>query len=281
MGADGLIGNSLSSHLKKNGASVLGTTRRHDLIGADRMYLDLTEFDADWTAQLPLELAYICAAATGIKNCQDNPDKTAKINVINTLKVIKTLVLKDIFTVFLSTCRASMPEGSIIGTDAYTRQKIVVERALLSMGDNVAIVRLAKVFAPETPLIQDWRDALAKGKVIHPFSDITVSPLSVAFVTSALEIIGNKRLTGITELSAANEISYAQIAYHLANFMGVDDALVQPTLSSDASISSDITQATTILDTQGMVAKLGLSPPDPFDEIDNTFGLSRRKSEFI
>lgn len=262
VGADGLIGKTLSAHLRADGHGVIETTRRRDRLGADRVALDLARPLSDWSPPRPPDTAYICAGVAAIKDCQDNPEETSKINVFNTLALINKLVTDNAFVVFLSTSGAASS-----AQDAYTRQKIEVEQALLSMGDKVAIVRLAKVFSPQAPLIQQWLECLAGGQEIYPFDDLTLAPLSAQFVARGLAIIGRDKLSGITSFSAARPITYADMARHMARRIGVSENLVRPKAGP-----SQAAQSVTQPNTQRMETLLGLAPPDPFDQIDITFG---------
>ena len=58
----------------------------------------------------------------------------------------------------------------------YGRQKARTEAALrqhMDRGAPVAILRLAKVVSPDMPLIDGWIEALAAGKPIRAFRDMT------------------------------------------------------------------------------------------------------------
>lgn len=282
VGADGLIGRTLTISLRANGLEVIETTRRKTRLGPDRVSLDLAEPTTDWAPPRPVEIAYICAAATEIKHCQENAEATARINVSHTFDLVRNLNSQNVFTVFLSTSGVYAGTTEPRGPDdlptpvhEYARQKAGAERALAALGDGVAIVRLTKVFDATAPLFREWRENLTKGQVIHPFSDMTVSPLSTEFIALALERIGRDRLPGITQISGAKAITYAEIAHHIAGRMGVGEDLVQPILSSDAGIPAEWIQAATVLETRRMETELRLAPPDPFDVIDKILGLQQ------
>lgn len=276
VGADGLVGRTLSEHLRAHAIEVTETTRRNDTIGPQRVILDLGQSIARWEPPQTVETAYICAAATQIKYCEDNVEETIKINVSNMLELVKKLISKNTFTLCLSTSRACQIPGRPLPPDQYTQQKIAAERALLALGDRVAIVRLTKVFAADTPMVKQWQDSLARGQVIHPFSDMTIAPLSAEFVAQALQRIGDLKMSGVTNLSASRAISYADLTHHIARKIGASEDLVQPTTCAAAGLSPEVTGAASILETARMEGELGLPAPDPFDEIDKTFSFQRR-----
>jgi len=277
VGADGLIGKVLSEHLRAHAIEVTETTRRNDTIGRQRVVLDLGQPLSHWEPPQAIETAYICAAATQIKYCEDNVEEATKINVSNMLELVEKLIAKNIFTLCLSTSRVCPIPERPLPPDQYTQQKIAAERALLALGDRVAIVRLTKVFAADTPMVKQWQDNLEKGQVIHPFSDMTIAPLSAEFVAQALRRIGDLKMSGVTNLSASKAISYADMTRHMARKIGASEDLVQPTTCAAAGLSPAVTGAASILETARMESELGLSAPDPFDEIDKTFNFQRRQ----
>ncbi len=277
VGADGLIGRALAEHLRAHAIDVTETTRRIDTIGPQREVLDLGQSISHWQPPQALETAYICAAATQIKYCEDNVEETIKINVSNMLELVEKLIAKNIFTLCLSTSRICPTPGRPLPPDQYTQQKIAAERALLALGDRVAIVRLTKVFAADTPMVKQWQDSLEKGQVIHPFSDMTIAPLSAEFVARAMHRIGDLKMSGVTNLSASKAISYADMTRHMGRKIGANEGLVQPTTCATAGLSPEVTGATSILETSRMESELGLLAPDPFDEIDKTFNFQRRQ----
>ena len=66
------------------------------------------------------------------------------------------------------------------------------------------------------PLITGWIDCLPRGEPIRPFSDLMIAPLSMAIVTDALAKIVEGRHGGIFQASGARDVSYAEVARHIA-----------------------------------------------------------------
>ncbi len=66
------------------------------------------------------------------------------------------------------------------------------------------------------PLITGWIDCLPRGEPIRPFSDLMIAPLSMAIVTDALAKIAEGRHGGMFQASGARDVSYAEVARHIA-----------------------------------------------------------------
>jgi dTDP-4-dehydrorhamnose reductase len=111
----------------------------------------------------------------------------------------------------------------------YGQQKAQTERLLLSeRKEQLAIVRLTKVIHPAMPLLQNWATALHRGETIHPYFDMTFSPLPLDFVVRALHSIAARRQGGVIHLSAESDLSYATLAKSMAAHLRVRPELVQP-----------------------------------------------------
>lgn len=277
IGADGLIGRALCLSLRAGGHQAVETTRRERQNAPHRLFLDLAQPLAGWRPPPDMDCAYICAAATDIGRCRDKPAETALVNVSATVELAEKLVAENIFTVFLSTSRVfgaggepGRAEDNPAPVDQYARQKAAAEKALLGLGDGVAVVRLTKVLDPALPLVRGWMDRLAAGEAIHPFSDMTLAPLGPPFVALALERIGRGKMAGIFHLSGARAISYADMAGHIARRMGAPEGLVRP-----VPAAGEWLPAAAHLDCARMETELATAGPDPFAVIDEVFGLKQ------
>jgi dTDP-4-dehydrorhamnose reductase len=279
IGADGLIGKALAARLHHNGCSVTETTRRGDRLGAGRVRLDFARPVCDWRPPRDVDTVFLCAAATSLAYSRDQPAKSRLINVTHTVELARILAANGAFVVFLSTSRVfsgpkpHRPDDPPTPADEYARQKVEAEQALLLLGEAACVVRLTKVLGPDNPLIQSWRECLARGEVIRPFSDMSLSPLSTEVVTEALIGVARRRLSGIVHLSGSEAVTYAELAHHVARRLGADLDLVRATSSVDAGIDPEWARAATVLDATRMGVDLAIKPPDPFDEIDMIFDL--------
>ena len=212
--------------------------------------------------------------------CRNDPAGTRHINVSRTVELAERLAANGAFVVFLSTslvfdgstacCQAL---GPVSPQGEYGRQKADAERELLSL-PNTAVVRFTKVLGPNWPLGRKWQEALQRGTPIHPFSDMVMAPVSIAFAVNALVKVGTARRTGIYQASANRDIAYAEAALRLATRLGASASLVQPVAAASAGIALESTPTHTTLNASRLHDEFGLEPPDVWDAMDGALCTS-------
>jgi dTDP-4-dehydrorhamnose reductase len=268
IGADGIMGGALITRLASSGRKVLGTTRRPSTVTPERIFLDLREKLPDWDSLVPVQVAYICGGITSLDQCRQNPDESARINVQQTVALATTLLAQGARVVFPSTnlvfdgnspyCAA---EAAVCPQTKYGRQKAEAERRLLALGEAVAVVRFTKVLNPQVPLVKRWMQALRQQQPIYPFSDLVLAPVPLVFAVEAMGLIGEGRFSGIFQVSGDRDISYADLARHLARRLEADPDLVQPTTSVAAGVEMEHLPRHTTLDASRLQESFGLGPP--------------------
>jgi dTDP-4-dehydrorhamnose reductase len=274
VGADGLVGGELFRRFRARGPTV-GTSRRAD---SEFLKLDLAEAAAGWQLPGQVSIAFLCAAVTSLQSCRENPAASKRVNVTNTVALAEQLVASGGRVVFLSTglvFDGSQPfwrESDAVNPRCeYGRQKAEAERALVALGANVAVVRLAKVVAPGMPLFLRWAEELRAGRSIRPFSDYVMSPISLTFVAQALGQLAARWTPGFLHVGADADVSYADAAARLAVRLGANANLVQPTTSRAAGVDLEIVPQFTTLDTTRLRTELGLATPSATRSLDDCF----------
>ena len=280
VGSDSLIGGALINELARVEQRVLGTTRRRSTVRSDRLFLDLGQNSESWQLPSRVSVAVICAGVTKIEDCGRDPAVTSRINVESVIRLTNKLATSDTFIIYLSTNQVF--DGSIpnrLGDDApspqteYGRQKAEVERHLETFAGRVSIVRLTKVLGTNESLLNGWLDALRKGEVIHPFKDMVMSPVPLSFVVTALGKIIETRSAGVVQISGEMDVTYADVAYHLARRVGASKELVQPISYVEAGLRLASAPPHTTLDTSRLQDGLGLKPPDVWATVDAAIGM--------
>lgn len=266
VGSDSVIGNALMSYWKIIGRSVIGTTRRHNKVSESNLFLNLEEDISLWECPYRFDIAVICAGATKLDMCRNNPEGTRNLNVINTIYLVDKLVDKGAFVIYLSSSQVfngskpyRAPDEPISPITEYGWQKADVEHQLQRFGKSVGIVRLTKVIGPPQSLFSQWIKSLKSGEEIQPFSDAHLSPVPLSCVTSILHLVGDLRLYGVLQVSGAYDISYAEAAYIMTEIMGLSQNLVKPI---KASSTGNIMPCFTSLNTDRLKETLGIEPPD-------------------
>ncbi len=212
-GADGFIARQFSNLSK------------HDLVKTSRkegseLFLD---FMQPHLAALPedVDAAVIMAARARLEDCENNPEESYQINVLSPFLLSKYFSSLGIFTLFLSSnqvfdgtvphchwTKPTCPRGE------YGRQKAEAEAKLLSL-DRVAILRLSKVLAFDTALLEDWRLAERESRAIYPFTDLYLAPVFVETVVKAIDAVIEEKRSGIYQLTGLEDVSYEAFARKL------------------------------------------------------------------
>jgi dTDP-4-dehydrorhamnose reductase len=275
IGADGMIGLALVQRLLGQGRPVVRTMRVPE---AGAVALDLSVDVSAWAPPCEVEVAYLCAAVTSIEDCRKDPAGSFAVNVTGTVNLARTLLRQGALVVFPSTnlvfdgstslARAEMP---VAPATQYGRQKAEAEKQLTALSDRVCIVRFSKVLGPRAPLFMRWADDLRKGRPIHPFSDMPVSPVPLGFAIDVLLHVGRKGLRGTVQVSGTQDVSYEAIARRLARRIGASETLVEPKKAALAVPGLEHVPAHTTLDVSRLQDELEMTPPDVWTTIDGAF----------
>lgn len=242
IGVDSFIGKELFNRLLKSGHPVKGSTRHLDRITSNIEFLDLESFGDEqvWHPPVGVGVAIICAAMTKIDQCELDPIKSHKINVIGTYNLIKNLISHNVHVVFLSSSQifdgsvhkypADSPYSAIL---EYGKQKAELETKILKWKNQITIIRLSKVLDKNNTLLNGWLKALKNGQIIHPFTDMVMAPISLTTVISLISYLVLFRISGIFQLSGSRDYSYFEVATYIANLIGANHDLISPITSSE------------------------------------------------
>jgi dTDP-4-dehydrorhamnose reductase len=278
VGGDSNIGKCLVESLKTVGSDIFSTTCFPKNVNERCFYLDLSDDIDKW--QMPLvsiKTVFICAAITSHEQCKLNPEYSWRVNVHGTVRLATRLVESGAFVIFLSSnavFNGELPfakhSDSVSPQTEYGSHKAETEEQLLKMGKKVAIVRFSKVITPEMPLIKSWIDDLRNRKVIHPFSNMMIAPVPIAFAVSVLKKVALKQVSGIIQVSADRDLTYANLAKHLVQKLGLDEDLIKSISYKETGLK--YAAKNTTLDCSRLL-ELGLNLPEIWTSINDTFLL--------
>ena len=139
VGGDSLVGSALQVHCRKLGLTVDASSRRAEARQAPgAIFLDLGDPDFTPLAQLAdYDVAFVCAAVTSMQACQSDPALSRRINVDNTLDLMRRLADRGTHLVFLSSSQVfdgetPMPDEAAptAPKNEYGAQKLAVEQAI-------------------------------------------------------------------------------------------------------------------------------------------------------
>ncbi|GAA5163820.1 SDR family oxidoreductase [Viridibacterium curvum] len=242
IGGDGLIGRALAQTLQKSGVQVATTSRK----GSEgSIALDLSQ--SIRLEGLPdCDTLYLCAAISRFAACEQDPALAKRVNVDANIALAEHFLSRGAHVVFLSSNAVFNGQHEAPAEDApmcpislYGSLKADAEAALTDIarqyGAGLSIVRMTKVFSAQVPLLSGWLTKLRANQVIDAFSDMTLSPISLAYAIEGLKRCGDRKLGGIAHLSGGTECSYAEFATALARSVGRDTNLVSATPSPQSS----------------------------------------------
>jgi dTDP-4-dehydrorhamnose reductase len=268
VGAEGVLGTAVSACLTARGMPVVGTSRRGS---PGLLPLDLAASPSTWNLPSVIRAAVICAATTSTAECRVHPDRARLINVDATVELAARLVAGGTHVVFPSSNQVF--DGTVAYTVAnttpcpvtsYGRMKSEAEAAILGLGETTLVARLTKIIHHKMPLFKGWLDALQRGQHIHPFNDLPMAPLTPEFAAEAIAAAFTHGLTGIVQISAAADVTYAEVAVHMARTAGLSASLVQPVSATAAETGIEYLPRYTTLDTTALREKLGIVAPSPW-----------------
>lgn len=247
VGGDSLVGGGLFRALEKRGYQPYATTRRSEKVDDRYVYLDF-ESEEQFIPPPSVDYVFVVAAATNYDRCETDPSAKL-INEILIPRFVESMLQLGLFVTFVST-------NSVFGGDrpwpheedphqpgiAYAKQKAEAEKTIRAAASTrgaeqrLNIVRLTKILDKGTSPLPNWFTAWGRNEVVSPFSDLIFAPMSVNFVGEALATIGEKRVAGDLHLSGAENISYVDLAYSLAERLGIDTGLIAPTTAEERGV---------------------------------------------
>ncbi len=234
IGGSGLVGRAVCETAPPLGISVVPASRREMIRG---LALDLasTSIEADIARiceAAPWDACLLLAGVASFRECAEDPEGTARINVSNTLSVIASLHSHGVDVLFASTSAVfgtrsshSTETSSPAPSSEYARQKAQVEERCLSDG-SARIVRFTKVlnFADQTwsQWIYGWR----YGRASVAFKDLKFAPILPSFAARALLHLLEDRHRIIQHVTSVNDIAYFEAAKLTASCLGYGPGLV-------------------------------------------------------
>src|SRR5215211_7429080 len=92
VGGDSLVGSALQVHCRRLGLAVDASSRRPEARQASGgVFLDLGDPDFTPVQRGTYDVAFVCAAVTSMQVCQSDPARSRRINVDNTLDLMRRL----------------------------------------------------------------------------------------------------------------------------------------------------------------------------------------------
>jgi len=243
VGGDSLVGSAIHSQCRELAIPVAVSSRRR---GANALFLDLSDPDFRPLERTACDVAFICAAVTDMRACQNEPLATRRINVDNTIELMRRLADKGTHLLFLSTSQVFDGKIPVPAEDAatnprneYGAQKLAVEQAIQRYKLPAAVLRPTKIFG-ERPagIFKLWFQALAENTSIRAATNMALSPVMVEDVARAARWLAAERQSGVWHLGAADELTYFEAARLMAEGQHKPASLVIGEALTEAQVPS-------------------------------------------
>jgi dTDP-4-dehydrorhamnose reductase len=277
VGGDSEIGAATYHAMKAQGRPVAATTRRPARVASDRPLLDLSQPLDSWQPPQATRAACVCIAVARLTACAADPDGTAQINVIQTLRLVEKLVARGIYVLFLSTDQVFDGHAPHMAADSpyspiseYGRQKARTEtplRELMAAGAPVGILRLAKVISADMPLIHGWIRDMSAEKPIWAFNDLHLAPIPINLVSTTINLLLQDRPSEIFQLTGPRDVSYVDVGRFLASYLGAKTGLVNETSTAAAGLPEGAARPNTTLDSTLLRVRYGIEVPDVWEVV--------------
>jgi dTDP-4-dehydrorhamnose reductase len=267
VGGDSLVGSALQVHCRNLGMAVDVSSRRPDAGQApDTFFLDLGDPDFAPLARATYRYAFVCAAVTSMQACQDKPELTRRINVANTLELMRRLAGRGTHMVFLSSSQVFDGETAAPTEDTptcpkneYGAQKLAVEQTITRHDLPAAILRPTKVLADRpVGVFKGWFEALAKGQPVQAATNMALSPVMVGDVADAAARLATGGHRGIWHLGASDDIGYFDAARLMAEMRHLPTSLVKGEALTEAQVPAIFRHRHVTLSCEKIARSLGL-----------------------
>jgi dTDP-4-dehydrorhamnose reductase len=276
IGVDGLVGSALRTLCSESGIAATTTSRRPR---TPAVHLDLREPDFAALLGARHDIAFLCAAVTDMRACQQDPEGSRKVNVSNTLEVLRRLAERGTRSVFVSSSQVfdgETPEPCesepVCPKNEYGMQKVVVERAIAEEKLPVAVLRVTKVLS-ERPVgvFKGWFEALLQGRPIEPATNMALSPVTVRDVALAVARLGIDGRAGIWHLGARDAIVYDEAARLMVGLQGLPATLVRGQALNEAQVPDIYRHRHVTLSCRKIAHELGMPVRDARDVLRQLF----------
>jgi dTDP-4-dehydrorhamnose reductase len=276
VGGDSLVGSAIQSQCRRLGVPVAVSSRRRQ---AKSVVLDLSDPDFAPFDQARYDFAFICAAVTDMRACQNDAAGTRQINVANTIELMRRLADRGTHLVFFSTSQVFDGEAPNPTEDApanprneYGAQKLAVEQAIAHHELPAAVLRVTKVMGDRPAgVFKAWFEALIKGNSIRAATNMAVSPVTADDVARAAGRLAAGRHRGVWHFGARDEMRYFEAAQLMAEVQHVPAVMVNGEEVTESQVPAIYRQRHTTLSSEKIAGTLEIPLRRARDVLEGLF----------
>lgn len=248
LGASGLVGGYLLSHVKERWWKAVGTSFSQ----RDPNLVTLDLRDEDSLARLiEREMPSVIfhpAANANVEFCEEHPEETRRVNIVPVKTLIRILRDADIRYVYFSSDYVFDGErGPYREEDTpnplseYARQKLECEKIILSGLPNALIIRTTGVYGWERQgknFIVRLLQSLARGEKVETLTDLIGSPSYASDVAQATIELSEKAPGGIYHVSGPQLMNRLDLSKIACEVFGLDQRLLVPSTTADLKLKA-------------------------------------------
>ncbi len=221
---------------------VVGIHLNHEIPYEDprlkKKRIDITNFRdmAKLILDVKPDVIFHIAAYGDVDGCEVNREYAWKVNYLATKNIAEVARKIGAFLVYLSTdyvfdglrgkYRESDPAYPV---NFYGLTKLLGEVAVLSSGENVAVVRASAIYGlgpGRKNFAKFLIEKLSRGEEIRAFTDQYLSPSNSVLLAKAMLKIAKEKLTGVFHV-VGERMSRYEFAINVAEKLGFDKSLIR------------------------------------------------------
>jgi dTDP-4-dehydrorhamnose reductase len=230
IGADSNLGKHyFDSLIRFENVKVTGTSYKSN---SSFLKFDLNDADLPFSSPNGRGKALIFASKPNHSFCEQYPAESYEINVTRTFDMINKLNSLGWDTVVFSSAQVfsgNSPWMNVSDTpdpiSTYGKQKVALENLLEICKSNL-VIRVTKILNMKADPFNTWVEGLKSERIIKPFKNYPISPISViSLINGSLEIMNNSK-NGVWHLGNKEQTDYYTLAKIIASENGLDSNLI-------------------------------------------------------
>ena len=275
LGASGLLGHTLCSHLAASGEHAVGVAHSHDVgvPGVVELQLDLTDEDAidACIGRWQPDVIVNASGLTNVDACEADPLAAHRLHVDASAGVARAVQAAGSRLVHISTdhlwdgSRANVTEDTPPAPlNVYARTKWEGERVVLEEAPGALVVR-TNFFGHGRAWRPSFSDLILssarRGEIFRAFTDVHFTPIEMTLLSAAIVDLVGVQAAGVMHVAGSERISKFDFARRLLGAAGFDEAMVEGRSVATAGLAAP-RPLDMSLGTDKAAAVLGRALPD-------------------
>lgn len=232
IGATGQVGQTIIASLSR--MSDVSITQRDNALGR-RYYFNAEDSKPPkWISDF--DTIVYCAGITSFGRCENEVKRTSLVNYATPTRIARLSTASGQRFIFFSTNAAAEYEGlqplaasrahrrGDQGASRYGLLAYLAEREVLQT-DTAVVIRISKLAVRSWLFINETISRLTAGLPVVALNNHYVSPVKPTVLSDLVGCLLGAEANGMFQLSASNQMSYAEVVQSLATALGSDSTI--------------------------------------------------------